>query len=283
MTKKSFWLTFIQVVAIGFCAQVHFSAIILVFLSLILLWKRYLKVHWRGFTAGTIFILLTLLPYFIAYAAQSDIHIDMAKSEKYFFGRNLIYVYPVLKAVTYWLRYSSTYWGGHIFSKVYFDWIDINLLKATIHHAFHSIKWVFAAFTFFLSAKWNWQLWKRVQKIKPFAKGVDRTQTSGQQRFELYFFYLFIAMLIAAALSPTEFTHWHLILCFPACSLFISLQVKNFMDHSLFSESLKKYSLITITLFFLILNTFAFLGSHFHSYKNNFHRDFLEHLQKNKK
>ncbi len=100
MQKKSFWLTLVHVLTIGFFFQVHFSFLILAFVSLILFITGQLKVSWKGFFLGVALVGLSLLPYILERFFAPELiekQIDFTKSDA-FFGRNAVLVYPVLKA-----------------------------------------------------------------------------------------------------------------------------------------------------------------------------------------
>ncbi len=277
MREKKFWFTLVNVLAVGFCAQVHFSALILGILSLMLLYVGFIRVHWRGLLAGIVIVLLSLVPYFLELMNKPEVNIEVARSSEAFLGRNLLLVYPVLKAVAYWFRYGSSYFGRHIFSEINFEWLRVDYLQMLLSYSFHILKWVIALGSLYFSFKVNFKNLKMVWLLKPFKKGEDRTQQSPEDRIRSYGFYLFVSMLLTSALSPVEFNHWHLILCFPLVATWMSLYL-NDLRRSLSNKRFQQLFTFIFCCFFLF-NMFGYLGSRSHSYLNNFHRDVMKYYE----
>ena len=151
MTEKNFWLTFFHVLIVGFCFQVHFSFLVLALVSLFLFLRQQIKVSWPGFVSGTVVVLMSLLPFVLTRFFSSEVlanqeiqNLDFSKSDAYF-GRNLIFVYPVLKAIWYFFRMGSVYGGRHVFSEINFNWIDQEWVRTFFDLSFHFLKWVAAA------------------------------------------------------------------------------------------------------------------------------------------
>lgn len=279
MSKKEFWITFLHVLAVGICFQVHFSFLILALVSFFLFVRRQIVVSWKGFFAGTAFVLASLIPFVITKYFSADVlegqqlqNLDFTKSDAYF-GRNFVLVYPVLKAVGYFFRMGSAYFGRHIFSEIQFDWIDNENLRFVFHYAFHGIKFVLALTTLllsfyligrFLKNQYQKRIWKQtVLNLEP------------KNRFSFYFFYLFIAVVVAAGLSPVEFNHWHFVICFPAISLFMIIQFLGFeriLRH-------QKKVILGLALTFGLWDVFAAGGSRSHEFRLDYGQQFIEHYQ----
>ncbi|MFA5858906.1 MAG: hypothetical protein WC955_07550 [Elusimicrobiota bacterium] len=275
MREKLFWKTFLHIIAIGFCAQVHFSFAILLFLSVILVLTKYIRINWWGVIFGMLVIGLSLTPYLIEYFSNPSIKLSLAQSKDMFIGRNLLLVYPVIKAVLYWIRYSTTYFGRQIFSMIDFNWINNTVVYSIAYYSFHILKWVIAAGTVWWSIKINKYLFVQFMKLKPFDRKTGHTHELPMDRLYLYTGYLFIAVLAASALSPVEFNHWHLILCFPAIALVASIQLMKLSQN--LSKTKSRWVWASITIFFLMVNIFAALDSRKHFYKNDFHQDFMNY------
>lgn len=269
MKTKNFWMTTLHVMSLGFCVQFHFSAIILGICSLLLFYFKWYRVHWAGFALGTTVSLLSLVPWALAYLNQPELGLTVADPNKAFLGRNFLYIYPVLKAISYWVRYGSTYFARHIFTEVEFTWIQIEWLKLIVQWVFDTVKWVLAAFTFWVSLKWNYKSIQKTWVRKKFKRATEKLEMSDSERFHLYFFYLFIGLVISAGLSPVEFNHWHLILCFPTVILMISLKLDLRLKRLSEKKQLRWLALLTTV--FLIFSTFAALDSRTHSWTANFH------------
>ena len=275
MKTQSFWLTYFHVLVIGLCFQTHFSFIILALISLILFLTKQLKISWAGFAAGATTILLSLIPYILARLAdtgQIEQKIDLAQSDA-FIGRNFLYVYPVLKAVMYLFRMGSTYFGRHIFSEIRFDWIETSWLNTAVTYLFTAFIWILAAVTLYYIGKLIFHFFKFYSPKNTF-RWNRKIEYGNDVRFYDYFWSLFLAVIIAAGLSPVEFNHWHFILCFPVIALFLILQLQN---QDRVWDIAKGFVVI-----FLVWNVLAALGSRTHSYKNDYEQQFQEHYHSNK-
>jgi len=274
MTKKSFWLTFFHVLAIGFCAQIHYSVLILAVLSLGLYYLRFIKVSWPGFIAGTAVVILSMVPYLIQYTSHKELAVTLNKDSHSFLGRNLLLVYPVLKGISYWIRYGAISYGRHIFSEINFLWMQEGPARTIVHYTFHSLKWVFSVITLLWSAKIQgkifWKIWKNDH---PFKRGVDRTQAVGKDRIYGYAFYLFFGMLVAVSLSPVELNHWHLILCFPTITILMTIAFNELRTK--LSPRQFKYIFATVFFVFCTFDIFGALGSRSHSASSNFHEQVM--------
>lgn len=262
MRVKSFGWTLFHVLTLGFCAQVHFSAIILIFLSALLLYRREIEVHWGAFALGSALIIGSLIPFFIELAQAPTSATGV--SGHIFWGKNLILVFPVLKAIVYWVRYGSTDFARHIFTELDFSWIRSDALRAWIEYPFTAIKLALAAVTFFFSAHVNFKvLRKEIPRLERRRPPPSQEVPNAEAAFDRYFALLFVAMALAAALSPVEFNHWHLVICFPAVSILIAREFDRFLSRL---DGLRARVLVGfMTLCFSAHNLFAAFGSRSHS------------------
>jgi hypothetical protein len=259
---KSFWGSFWLAVGMGFCFQVHFSVLILGISFLYLFFTKKIKVNYLGLASGIFLIGLSLIPWLLQTMAQQNAVLKPTSDT--FLGKNLILVYPVLKAIVYFFRMGSVYFGRHIFSEITFDWITIEWLKQGVYYLFHGLKWVLALATLILSFRFfysQFRNYKKEFKDRPF---IDH-----------YLVSLFLGVVGAASLSPVEFNHWHFILCLPAILFFIVLKPQGYFFHAW--DKRKKLILVTTATIFICWNIFASLGSRSHSYLNDYHRDFMKH------
>ncbi|WP_413575955.1 hypothetical protein ACLVWU_16340 [Bdellovibrio sp. HCB290] len=275
MNNKNFWMTFFHVLTIGFCVQVHFSVLMLGILSLALWGFRYLKVNWWGFVAGSAVVALSLFPWFMAYLEHRELAVAVSQESKSFIGKNFVLVYPVLKGISYWIRYGAISYGRHIFSEINFLWIQDLTVQKIVGGAFHSAKYLFTAVTVVFSAVVQWKIFKNVwKKEHPFRLRQDRTLVQGEDRIYLYAFYMFCSMILATGLSPVEFNHWHLILAFPIVTVLIAIAFSKLRE----KMPAKRFNWIfaSVLVVFSLFNIFGALGSRVHSYKSNFHRDVLQ-------
>lgn len=278
--KKSFWASLLLVLTIGFCFQTHFSVLILGLLSLYLFLFKKVKLNWWGILIGCFLTLLSLVPW---YLQKQNLAVTALQTQAdTFFGKNLLLVYPVLKAALYYFRFGSMYFGRHIFSEINFEWIQNDIIKIGISTFFHFVKFFLALVSFYFSFNFLFNFLKNYFSEISFLKFKDQNNSFTTS----YGGGLFLAVIGAAALSPVEFNHWHLILAFPFISLLVSQNFKSYIKITHFLKlndylapiSTKKL-LNRVALVFIIWSLFAALGSRSHSYKNNYHDDLMNYYK----
>ncbi len=262
--KKSFWATFYHVLCIGFCFQVHFSVLIIGLSSLYLFLRKKINVNWWGFLIGAAIVIASLIPWLLEKLSGGNESLQAQSGA--FLGRNLVLVYPVIKSIIYFFRMGSMYFGRHIFSEIRFDWITTEYIRLSIDFVFHVLKWILAAGSLYFSFKWLGQYLRNIVQIKNEEKSFP----------QIYFLSLFLGLIGAAALSPVEFNHWHLILVYPAIALYMSVFFKTYTKS-------KKYILPSLAIIFIVWNLLAALGSRSHSFKNDYSQDFKKLYEIEKK
>lgn len=276
MREKNFWMTLLHVLAVGFCVQVHYSALILIILSFVLLFVRYFKVDWRAFSIGIGLVLLSLVPYMIDRLTNDQLGVTLNKSSDSYLGRNFVMVYPVLKGIVYWFRYGSIYYGRHIFSEINFAWIEPGFLQTAVSGVFHVLKWPLAAVTLIYSFMVQGRIFKKLWNKELFRR-TRLVRFEPEDRWQQYAAYMFVAMIIAVCLSPVEFNHWHLILCFPIVTVLMTSHFNSLRQK--LSKRTFRLLFVSVLLVFVAFDLFGSLGSRSHSYKGNFHKEALEYFE----
>ena len=106
--KKRFFFSALAVLGIGWSLQFHFSWPVLLALCGLLWLRRSIKVSYLGLIFGVIIVLVSLIPYFQEVLEVGFVNTSPAayKNERYI-GYGLVHVYPLLKAVLYWIRLGS--------------------------------------------------------------------------------------------------------------------------------------------------------------------------------
>ena len=84
--------------------QIHLSGIFLIFLTVLLLWRKVLKVSWPAFLAGGALGSLPMLPAVLAQFQGSPLNLA---SDSGLPGRGFVLVLPVFRAVLFWLRLGA--------------------------------------------------------------------------------------------------------------------------------------------------------------------------------
>ncbi|MGR5094926.1 3-deoxy-D-manno-octulosonic acid transferase [Vibrio maritimus] len=206
--RKSIGYTFIHVLSIGLAMQLHYSWPILAVISVYLFYRKMGYISWIGVIAAVTTLVVSLIPYLQEYAVNESISRD---SDRYF-GYGLVHVYPVLKALLYWLRYGSMLFSNKVIAFGEFEWLtNIEWLKVTALSLWKAMIFLIGGISVVVSARLNWLCW---QRIKPMIRRSNDVIASVSW-IELYAFSAVIGVLISAALSPITFSYWHLIMVYP--------------------------------------------------------------------
>lgn len=260
--EKSFWASFVLALTLGFCFQVHFSVLLLGLSFVYLYLTKKVKVNYAGIFVGLVVIGVSLIPWLLQVLESKQQALQPHSDT--FLGKNLLLVYPVIKSVIYFFRMGSMYFGRHIFSEITFDWILIEWIKQGVYYLFHALKWILALVTLIWSFRFFFSRFRNYKK-----------DYSERDFLDHYMISMFLAVVIAAALSPVEFNHWHFILCLPAILFYISIRPESYFFRVW--DQNRKVILFMTTLIFITWNILAGLGSRSHHYTNNYDRDFRKH------
>ena len=270
--RSSFWITFWHIVSIGLVVQLHYSWPLLVVISGYLFVRGIMKVHYWAVVIGIAVLVASLVPYLLEMlAANSEATRPEDFSKNRYIGWGLVHVYPVLKAMIYWLRYSSFLFTEKLISGATFEWVTISdSLRFAMQYAYRGVLYGVGIFTFYFSFKANWYLFKQIKGIwfggfisyLTFRKNrsesdvLSNTQIdriNNEQWLQLYIGACVVAIFISAALSPTIFGYWHLIMLYP----FAALNMLIYLTHKhLTSNNFWRYSVL-IAVFSVFVNLVA--------------------------
>lgn len=95
--------SFLHVVTVGLAAQLHLSVVILGAASVLLWWRKAIKVHWGGAIAGALVTGLSLVPYLLVL---DEPRVEVPANGG-FLGRGLLLVYPLAHGVWNGLRAAA--------------------------------------------------------------------------------------------------------------------------------------------------------------------------------
>jgi hypothetical protein len=270
--KSSFWLTFWHVVSVGLVMQLHYSWPLLVVVSGYLFARGVIKINYWAVAAGFLVLAASLVPYVLdVLAASSEATRPEEFSKQRYIGWGLVNVYPVIKALVYWLRYSSFLFTEKLVNGATFDWITSSeLLRFTVQYTYRGVFHGVRLFTLFFSFKANWYLFKRVRGV--WIGGLLRLFTAAkseggsgkyydaqgeavndEQWLLLYIAACVVAILISAALSPTVFGYWHLIMLYP----FAAMNMLVYLTHNRIKPSNFWRYLVLIGVFSIFVNIVA--------------------------
>ena len=217
--KPSFWLTFGHVISVGLVMQLHYSWPLLAMVSSYLFLRGVIKINYWGFLAGFLVLAATLLHYALEVLGTSS---EAARPDEFskqrYIGWGFVHVYPVVKAVLFWLRYSSFLFTEKLINGANFDWITSSeLLRLSVMYAYRGLLYGVGLWTLFYSFKANWYLFKSVKGF--WWHRLGHKKLDNEQWLLLYIAASAVAILISAGLSPTVFGYWHLIMLYPFAAM----------------------------------------------------------------
>ncbi len=259
--KPSFWMSFGHIIAIGFAFQLHASSILLVVISLYLFFRGFIQVNWHGVITAIFVIGMSLFPFFMeSLNNQTVIPITDNQKAKYFYGRGLLYVFPLLKGILYWPRYTSMFFPSYIFNYVDFSWISNEYLKTPINWLFFSIRYFFGSVSMVISI---WAFIWLLRRIFSYKKRFFRMESF----IDNYILSALLVTVFISAITPITFTHWHLFLIFPVT--YISFTQFLFSRFKFISKKHAMILLLSVCTYFVFYNIAAIFTSDYYSINNN--------------
>jgi hypothetical protein len=198
--RPRFWLSFLHVLALGLAMQIHVACLMLVIASLLLWWRRYLRLHLGGAVVAGLVVAGSLVPWALEVIAEPG----FLPAGEGFPGHGLLTVHPVLKGLAHWLRFPGLAFG-HAMTCLDFSRLGgpgLDRLKPFLE----GFKAVVLPATVLLAAWCNWRLWRhrrRSWRARAKAGAGDRAWLGGYVRWVL------LAALATFGLSPTSISHWY--------------------------------------------------------------------------
>ncbi len=107
-TRPDLFASLVLVMTIGLAFQIHPSALLLLGSAGLLWLRRSFRVHWLGAILGAVLAAIPLIPWVLALES----HPEISAANEGFLFRGLLYVFPLLRGVLYWLRHASLAVGG---------------------------------------------------------------------------------------------------------------------------------------------------------------------------
>jgi hypothetical protein len=255
--RASFGMSFLNVTSVMLSMQLHNSFIILALMSLLLICWRKVKVNWWGAGLAFAVAIASLVPFALEVAANPDLIVGN-KNPKAFLFRGLIYVFPTLKGIVYWLRFNSGFFPKDVFKGVELAiWMGEGGLTSALQVFWDVLKYVFAVVTVLFVARWNYQFLKhRIQLLKFW-----QARPEAEPFVVHYSFAGFLSLLFASMISPIDFNYWHLIILFPCSQLPLYLKFSKPMDWRVDPRLIY----CGVTIFMVIANLLMAMGSTKHS------------------
>jgi hypothetical protein len=199
--RPRFWQSFLHALSLGLAFQIHASFLLLAVGSALLWWRRYLRVHWTGGILGGLLAAIPLVPWAIDLVESPAILTD---ADKGFLGRGLVFVFPLLRGLVFWLRYSSLGLSSKMVDLDFGDFLGAEA-GAEVGEIAGKTLAPLLALTLVLPLLGNRWLWRRNRHRwkRPLpAAAADRTWLQG------YALWSFVAAVIVFSLSPTTIMMW---------------------------------------------------------------------------
>src|SRR5215203_1878114 len=176
--------------------QIHASFLLLAVSSLLLWLRGYFRPHWTAGTLGAVAAAVPLVPWVLDLLARPAILTD---ADKGFLGRGLLYVFPLLRGIGYWFRYSSLGVSEKVLAFDFGDVLDPEA-GARLGAGVSDVTSALLPITLVLPLLANIWLWRRLRRKwrkKLPAGASDRTWLKG------YVLWTFLAAVVVFSLSPT--------------------------------------------------------------------------------
>lgn len=193
--------------------QIHASCLLLAVSSLLLWLRGYFRPHWTAGILGAATAAVPLVPWVRDLLAHPAILTD---ADKGFLGRGLLYVFPLVRGLLYWLRYSSLSLSEKMGR---FDFGDFLAAEpgARIGRGVSLVLAALLPLTAVLSLMANLRLWRRWRQRRTLRK--SPAAASGRTWLKGYALWTFLAAVAVFALSPTTIMMWQALIILHAAVL----------------------------------------------------------------
>lgn len=273
--RKHFAYTFAHVLAIGLAMQLHFSWPVLAFLSALMFYRGAIKVSWLAVLLALALIIATLVPYLMQLIADPTLARNPdPEARKRFIGWGALNVYPVLKAVLYWLRYGSWAFPSKLVNQTEFLWVGVQFLPVVLEHVWKILMGLVGAVTVVIAAVANWTAFAH---IRPRLRRDTTTRIEPLDWMLLYAAAAFIASLISAGLSPIVFNYWHLTLIFPFALFPVLYWITRYLSRSALAQA---RPILWIAAFLILVNVVALNDSDKFSYAADYAQQTIDYVHK---
>lgn len=269
-TSQSFSYSFLHILSIGMTLQLHYSWPILAIITIYLFYTKTIRINWIGIFLGVLATLVSLTPYFIDVIANPTIlHNTDKVADARYIGWGGIHIYPVFKAILYWLRYSSLLFPNKLINGTSFEWLPVeDSFRALIMYVWRAILFSFGGISIILSCMASFAVWKKINPIIAMRQINSHTIPS-EEWLLLYTMGAFFSVVISAVLSPITLIYWHLMLVFPFALFPVISFIFNNQKAPYKYFSLNSYLLI-FTIYFICVNLIAANDSQKYSYNVNY-------------
>ena len=218
--RALFWASLLHTAGLVLAFQIHPSFLLLIVASALLWWRKFFKLQWPGAVLGALLGALPLLPWYLEVRAHPVI--ATAAAGRGFPGRGLLYVFPLVRGVAYWLRYGSLYIADNISAFDFTDVLDSDRWGPWLGGAVMIAVRVLLPVTMVLALVANLRLWRPVRRrFKWWRPAAPETslKTAGRVWLRGYVVWCFVAAVIVFSAAPTTIMYWQVLPVFHAAVL----------------------------------------------------------------
>lgn len=251
-----FFASFILVLAVGFCLELHFSWPVLAAAIGIMWLRRDIKISYVGVLVGLALLAWNLWPY-VQYVMNypSIMKSDAGDTSRYI-GYGFTHVYPVLKGILYWFRFASLLVTKKAIVPELED--DYSIVLVVLWYGWVGITHLLGGITVLLAAYSNYFVVAKFHSVTStdklrFVRGLTISSL--------------LAVIIASGLSPITLNFWQIavIIPFALIPLLAYLSVR---------QNLVKLYVVVSAVFFLLANGLGATYSEKFNYRYNYHAEF---------
>jgi hypothetical protein len=201
--QRYFWASLVLALSLVLSFQIHPSALLLLGSTGLLWLRRSFRVHWAGIRIGTALGILPLIPWALALGQ----HPEISAANQGFLFRGLIYLFPLLRGLLYWLRHASLSIGGKMavfdFTPAFGPGPDAWL--APLAHGLAAL----GAVTMLGVLIANLRLGKKIVRRGWLRRlPADVSRKSGRRFLEEYAVWTFLAAVVVYCGAPTTVMNW---------------------------------------------------------------------------
>jgi len=200
--RAKLWPSFLLVLAIGLPAQLHASAILLVPISIVLWWRGYFKVHFRGAALGAAVVAASLMPWFLAILQDPS----LLPKEEGLLASGLRPLSYLTRGLGYWLRLDSLAVSDSMYCLDFSALVGPSTGRA-MAPMLPAVWWILGLLTVPVAVWANLRLWRHSRgwwRTSPL-RASDRTWLKGVVRWS------FLVTLLACFFSPTTTMSWQIV------------------------------------------------------------------------
>jgi len=193
--------------------QLHGSFLFLVVVTGVLLFRKLIRLQWRGGLLGAAVGALTLIPTMAAVFTGT---LPSPAPSNSFLGYGLVTVVPLLRSLVYWFRLGSLDIGRRLKGVVYLDegWAGAGSLSLFAKGSATALV-LLASASILIAVAATWWCFRRERRREE--------RDAGWLWLRSYAMAGFVSLLVCGALSPVTIQSWHVLIALPAACLPVAL------------------------------------------------------------